>query len=99
MTVRRLLEETDSGELAEWEAFDRLEPIDSAARGELANAIVAQTLANIHRDKNAEAFAASDFMMDWGRTWRDAAADPTAAAAVVQNQVNNAVKSLGLTWE
>ena len=72
MPVARLLAELDSDELAEWEAYDRLEPIDIAKRMELAIAINTMTFASAHRDKNADRPKASDYMMDWGAEYRAA---------------------------
>lgn len=99
MTVRQLLRSTDSAELAEWEAFDRLEPIDHARRAELSAGIVCKTLADIHSEKNAELFAAAAFMQDWGHAWREMPEDVEAARARVSDQVNHAVQALGLKWE
>ena len=61
MTVRELLARMDSRELAEWQAYYRLEPFGQE-RADLRAGIVASTLANIHRDPKRKAFAPEDFM-------------------------------------
>ena len=64
-SVSEMLARLDSAELAEWEAFDRLEPLDHGLRAELAAAIVAQTAANLHRGENAAPYVLDDFRIDW----------------------------------
>lgn len=61
MSVRELLSRVDSKELAEWIAYDMIEPIGSV-RTDLAAGIVASTVANCHRGKNQSAFSPMDFM-------------------------------------
>jgi len=91
-----MLADIDSDELAEWEAYDRLEPLDDAARNELACAIVASTMANLHRDPNRDRYAAADFMQDWAKQWRDQTEIPEAVAIAA---IEAGIEGLGLTWE
>jgi len=50
-----------SREIAEWMAFSQLEPFGSEANY-VGHAIVAATMANIHRKKGKKAYEISDFM-------------------------------------
>jgi hypothetical protein len=50
----------DSKELAEWMAFNQIEPI--AYRGDLQAGIVAATIANANRGKDGQPFQPIDFM-------------------------------------
>lgn len=63
MTVKRLLREIDSAEIAEWMAFDRLEPIGSGRSNLLAARSFAYQ-ANVNRDrtKRPEPYDADDFV-------------------------------------
>lgn len=61
MTVKQLLSLIDADELAEWEAFDSLEPFGDM-RADVRAGVVASTLANIHRKRGAKAFKMTDFM-------------------------------------
>jgi hypothetical protein len=61
MTVNQMLRAMPASELAEWEAYWRIEPWGEA-RADLRAGIVASTLANAHRKKGARPFAPSDFM-------------------------------------
>lgn len=51
----------------EWQAYDRLSPIDFGWRMEVAAGMLAALQANIHRDtkRRPEAYAPADFMPDW----------------------------------
>jgi len=62
MTVRELLERIDSRELAEWIAFNAIEPVDNRFRGDLQAGIIASTLANCHRSRATHSFTPIDFM-------------------------------------
>jgi hypothetical protein len=63
---------------AEWQAYDRLDPI-GAWRGDLLAGIVAATIANVHRDpkQRRDPYTANDFMPVWEpkpepvTTWED----------------------------
>lgn len=59
--MRELLARIDSRELAEWFAYNQGDPI-GAIRGDLQAGIVASTVANCHRAKNAKPFEPGDFM-------------------------------------
>ena len=61
MTVRQLLATIDAGEMAEWEAFWRMEPWGEG-RADLRAGIIASTVANTVRGKNTPPFRAVDFM-------------------------------------
>jgi len=51
-----------AGELSEWMAYDAIEPI-GPERGDLQAAVVAATIANIHRKKGKKPFKLSDFTL------------------------------------
>ena len=61
MTVRSLLASTDAGEMAEWEAYFRIEPFGED-RADLRAGIVASTMANTVRGKGTKPFRPVDFM-------------------------------------
>jgi len=61
MSVRRLLAEVDSEELAEWMAFAALEGLGPEREDFRAGQICA-TFANLHRDPKKDPFMPSDFM-------------------------------------
>ncbi|MBI0294508.1 DUF4035 domain-containing protein [Streptomyces sp. PRKS01-29] len=66
MTVRRLLAETGSRELAEWMAYERITgPLDGR-RGDVQAAIIASTVANSQRSKG-RALLPKDFIPKWDR--------------------------------
>ena len=65
MTVRELLARTDARELAEWQAFYRLEPWGSG-EDEFRAAMIASTIANGQRKKGQRAFKPKDFMRRFG---------------------------------
>lgn len=60
-TVREMLATMSSYELTLWRAFDVLEPVGDW-RHDLGHAVVASTMANIHRGKNTQAMPHRDFM-------------------------------------
>lgn len=66
MTVAEAQQRVDSREFASWMAYDRVDPFGEE-RADLRSAIVAATLANIHRGKNAKPFEAADFMPRFDR--------------------------------
>ena len=51
-----------SRELLEWLAFHRLEPI-GGVRGDYQAALIASTIANVHRAKGRPAHKVQDFLM------------------------------------
>jgi len=61
MTVREMLARIDSRELAEWIAYDTIEPIGEQ-RTDMACGVIASTIANCHRPKGHSAFKPLDFM-------------------------------------
>jgi hypothetical protein len=76
MTVRRLLEEIDSRELSEWEAFDQeIEPIGDQRLDVLAGQIVS-AIYNVNRKPDAEPFTPGRCMIKW----RDPEPDPEPQA-------------------
>lgn len=97
-TVAELLGQLDSRELTEWEAYDRLDPIDHVRRQELAIATVAQTIANVHRNPNRDPHKASDFMTDWGAKERGKVDEADAPAIPLAHQVDKAMATV-TRWE
>ena len=66
MTVRQLLDRIDSKELAEWIAYNNIEPF-GPERADLRAAMVCTTAANCARtSKKQKAFKISDFMPKFG---------------------------------
>lgn len=65
-----MLRQMPASLLAEWMAFNRLEPVSIGQRAEAGSAIVAAVLANVNRDpkRKREAYQADDFMPGWGRS-------------------------------
>lgn len=61
-THRELLESMDSVELSEWEAVNRLWPIDIPRRQELSAGIISML---VHNSNAKHAKPASEFMQDW----------------------------------
>lgn len=61
MPVRELLSRIGSDELTEWMAFYGLEPFGDF-RADFRSGILASTIANAHRTKDAKAFTPEDFM-------------------------------------
>jgi len=61
MTVKELLARIDSRELSEWTAYYQIEPFGEF-RADIRSAIIATTLANIHRGKDQQPFRIKDFM-------------------------------------
>jgi hypothetical protein len=76
-TVRQLLAELDSRELAEWKAFDRLSPIDHVRRAEVSAGTVAAAVVAPYCRTTPKA---SDFIRNYAADWTDAhvpAPEPT----------------------
>jgi len=61
MTVRELLSRVDSRELAEWVAYNSIDPIGNF-RSDLQSGIIASTIANVNRGKHTSPFSPQDFM-------------------------------------
>lgn len=66
-TVNELLSTLDSVELTYWRAYYRIDPFGQD-RNDLANGIVAATVANCHRSRNTDAYKASQFMYEYKPT-------------------------------
>ncbi len=56
-----MLARLGSDEFTEWVAYSQLEPFGDL-RGDYRSGVVAATLANVHRTKDARAFRPEDFM-------------------------------------
>lgn len=67
MTVRRLLAETGSAELAEWQAYERLTGPLGGARGDVHAALIASTIAAANRGKNQRVPKLADFLIPWDK--------------------------------
>jgi len=65
MTVGDLGARLSAAELTEWMAYDRLDPI-GPERADLGAAIVAATVANVHRGRGQAPFRPADFMPQSG---------------------------------
>lgn len=72
MTVSELLNRISSRELAEWQAYDQIDPIGEA-RADLRAGIVASTVANVNRDpkKRTRPYKPADFMPDFDKAERE----------------------------
>jgi hypothetical protein len=62
MPREEMLSRMSARELAEWRTYDELEPI-GAPRADLRSAILAQILANAHRDPKKEALTLEQFVL------------------------------------
>ena len=60
-SLQELLATVSSEELTLWRAYDTLQPIGDW-RHDLGYGVIASTIANVNRGKNAEAFKPADFM-------------------------------------
>ena len=98
-SVKHLLEDIDSYELSEWEAYDRLEPIDHAMRAELSAGITASTIANCNRGKDSDPFTAADFMQKWGDEYRDHEAYDEAKRQQMAAKLEAFIQMNKLSWE
>ena len=63
-TVREILDEVDSQELNEWQAFSTIEPLDGD-RGDIHAAQICSTTANVWRGSETKALEVKDFLPDW----------------------------------
>lgn len=61
--MRELLARTDSRELTEWEAYERLEPFGER-RADKRAALVAWMMSVMWRGKSSEKFQIGDFMLE-----------------------------------
>jgi hypothetical protein len=72
LTVNEFLERHSSPELTEIIARDRIDPIDSTWRMELAIGKLCSLFFNYHRDRNSnEILSAMDFIPKWGEQYRE----------------------------
>lgn len=75
MTVKELGCRMSSAELAEWMAFDSIQPLDTERRMELSAGVIASTIGNCNLRHGAKAMRPADFMADWDGTLNK---EPTA---------------------
>ena len=61
-TLKQLYKEIDSSELSEWEAYYIIEPWGEQ-KADVRTGIIASTIANVNRGKNAKAFTYNDFIL------------------------------------
>lgn len=69
MTVRRLLAETGSAELAEWRAYEQIAGPLGGARGDINAATIAAVVASANRGKGKQP-KVSDFVPRWDKAAR-----------------------------
>lgn len=65
MTRGELLDKLSSREIAEWQAYDSLDPI-GGRRGDIQAGVVASTVANVFRSNDSKAYGPADFMPQFG---------------------------------
>ncbi|MFD6874536.1 MULTISPECIES: hypothetical protein [unclassified Streptomyces] len=65
MTVRRLLAEAGSAELAEWQAYENLTGPLGGLRGDLHAALVSAAVINSQRSKGKKVVSPIDFLPNW----------------------------------
>jgi hypothetical protein len=82
-TVRELLPGLSERELAEWTAFDLVEPI-GGRRGDYQAAIVASTVVNVNRRKGGKVAKVSDFVPEYGRPAREMSLDDWLARRMAE---------------
>ena len=74
--MRELLQRIDSHELAEWNAYFRLDPFGQD-RQDIGAALVACTVANVNRSNDQDPYEIQDFMPRFGvqeeqrQDWKD----------------------------
>ena len=66
MPVRELLARVDSRELAEWRAYERIEPFGEK-RADARAGMVASVMANAWKGKDQKAFTPEDFMPEYDK--------------------------------
>lgn len=67
MTVGELLERISGDELTEWMAYERIAGPIGPDRGDHQAGVIAATIANVNRKKNARKFSPRDFIPRWMR--------------------------------
>jgi hypothetical protein len=75
--------------LTEWRAFEQLEPFGDRRR-DLQAAIIAQTLANVHRRQGTPPYKITDFMPDFDR--QPAEAQPVSDQMEVLRRLTRAMQ-------
>jgi hypothetical protein len=63
MTLKEVQSRVDSAEFSRWQAYYKVEPFGEE-RADMRSAVIASTLANIHRGKG-KAYTLNDFMIDF----------------------------------
>lgn len=63
LDVEEMMDQIPEWKFARWETFLRVDP-QGGTRGDMQAGIVASTIANVNRRKNAEPFKLTNFMMD-----------------------------------
>ncbi|MER7076636.1 Protein of unknown function [Saccharopolyspora kobensis] len=71
MTVGELLDRTTSRELAEWQAFERIEGPLGGLRGDVHAAMVCSAIYNANRGKNSRERKPADFLPRWDKPPRE----------------------------
>lgn len=66
MTVAELLSRISSRELSQWIEFYQLEPLGNEA-SYYGSAVVASTVANVHRAKGSKAYKVEEFLPRFGK--------------------------------
>lgn len=67
MTVRRLLAETGSAELAEWRAYEQIAGPLGGVRGDVNAAMISAAIVAVNRSKGQRGPSLADFMPRWDR--------------------------------
>ena len=91
MPVGRMLDEMTSSELAEWQAFDRIEPFGEQ-RADLRSAIVAATVASSGTNRPKRAPKVADFLPFADKPAPVLLADPAAQGRLIAETVFAGVK-------
>ena len=86
MTVKELLSRIDSAELAEWMAYERIDPFGNE-RGDLRAGIIASTVANCSVAVRAKT-KPGDFMPSFGRRVRQSVESIMANFKAYNDSIN-----------
>ena len=81
--MRELLERCDSREIAEWMAYDSVEPFGED-RADLRAGIIASQIVNVHLSKGQRATVPADFMPDFDPKPKPAQSQREMAAVMGQ---------------
>ncbi len=82
MTVTELLGRISSRELAEWMAFEQLEPFGRRAEY-VGHALVASTIANVNRGKDQKPYEIEDFLPQYAEEQEDQTEEEMIAMAAM----------------